>query len=458
MEKTVVLYPAPGIGHMISMLELAKLILHHHQDKFSAVHILLTTGFRDIKSSYLDHISRTNPSIIFHHLPFVQPDFTLNPSVIASTFDFIRLNVPNVGNLLREISRTSRICAFVIDFFCTSAMPCAEELGIPTYYFFTSGLAAVATYLYFPTIHQQINLSFKQSPHIEIRIPGLPPISATHLPEPVLNRDDPAYRRDALYFCEHLRKSNGILVNTFDELEPIPRKAITDGLNVPVGTTPPIYNIGQLIAEADSRPAECGSDKEDTDLHQNECLSWLDGHPNGSVVFLCFGSRGSFTVEQIKEIANGLERSGQRFLWVVKKPLDDDMMDKQVHQLADFELESTLPDGFLERSKGKGLVVKSWVPQLQILKHSAVGGFVCHCGIPMVAWPLHAEQHINRAALVHDMKLAVDLEHDNNGLVKAEEIERKIRELMMDSERGREVREQSAKMRDLALAALGNSA
>ncbi|KAI5667996.1 hypothetical protein M9H77_17849 [Catharanthus roseus] len=466
MEKTIVLYPAPGIGHMISMLELAKLILHHHSHKFSAVHILITTGFRDIKSSYLDRISIINPSIIFHHLPFVQPDFTLNRSVIASAFDFIRLNASNVGNSLQEISRTSRICAFVIDLFCTSAMPCAEELGIPTYYFFTSGLASLAAYLYFPTIHQQINQSFKELPHIEILIPGLPPIPATHVPEPVLNRDDPAYR-DILYFSEHLPKSNGILVNTFDELEPIPMKAITDGLNVPVGTTPPIYNIGPLMAEAGSRPAECGNDKEDTDLHQNECLSWLDKHPNGSIVFLCFGSRGSFTVEQIKEIANGLERSGHRFLWVVKKPLDYDIMDKQVHQLTDFELDNTLPEGFLERTKGKGLVAKSWAPQLQVLKHSAVGGFVSHCGwnssleaivagIPMVAWPLYAEQHINRAVLVHDIKLAVDLEHDDNGIVIAEEIERKLKELM-DVERGREVKEQSAKMRDLALAALGNS-
>ena len=37
-------------------------------------------------------------------------------------------------------------------------------------------------------------------------------------------------------------------------------------------------------------------------------------------MFLCFGSRGSFSREQVKEIAYGLERSGQRFLWVVKIP------------------------------------------------------------------------------------------------------------------------------------------
>jgi hypothetical protein len=47
-----------------------------------------------------------------------------------------------------------------------------------------------------------------------------------------------------------------------------------------------------------------------------------------------------------------------------------------------------------------------WAPQMQILKHLATGGFLSHCGwnsiletvcagVPILAWPAAAEQHLN---------------------------------------------------------------
>ena len=87
----------------------------------------------------------------------------------------------------------------------------------------------------------------------------------------------------------------------------------------------------------------------------------------------------------------------------------------------DFDLDDILPEGFLRKTKKRGMVVKSWAPQQAVMRHPSVGGFVTHCGwtsvleaaaagVPMVAWPLHAEQHVNRAALVEDTKMAIGLE------------------------------------------------
>lgn len=274
------------------------------------------------------------------------------------------------------------------------------------------------------------------------------------MPEPTLDRADPAYH-DFVYFCSHLSKSNGILVNTFEQLEPVAIKAISDGACLPGGvSTPPVYYMGPLImsgqGEGKIRVGE-------------ECLKWLEEQPSRSVAFLCFGSRGSFHREQIKEIAEGLERSGVRFLWVVKNPPPVEKS-KQIEELEDVDLELLLPEGFLERTRDRGLVVKTWAPQPEVLSQEQVGGFVTHCGwnsvlesvvagVPMVAWPLYAEQHLNRAALVEDMGLAIGVEQrEGDGFVSGAELERRVVELMK-SKRGREMRERSLKMRDMALAA-----
>ena len=53
-----------------------------------------------------------------------------------------------------------------------------------------------------------------------------------------------------LYFSEILAKSDGLLINTFDDLEPIAVRTIREGKCVPDGPTPPVYCIGPLISDA----------------------------------------------------------------------------------------------------------------------------------------------------------------------------------------------------------------
>ncbi|KAE9598355.1 putative UDP-glucuronosyl/UDP-glucosyltransferase [Lupinus albus] len=376
MEERIVLYPSPGIGHIISMVELAKHLLkqnHHHY----SITLFLTTGFLDHPSidSYINSISTSHPSISFLRLPFLPSSAaSTTVSFAATAFEFIRNNADNVASSLNEICESCVVKGFVIDMFCTSALSVGCCMGIPVYYFFTSGAAALALCCYLPKIHHQTNHSFKDLQD-ELQIPGNAPLKAFHMPEPVLDRNDAAYW-DMLYFCKHLPKSNGIIVNSFEELEPFAVKAIKEGLSFPDPTQiPPIYYIGPLIAEANDP-----SDKQNSGVETNSYLSWLKNQPKRSVIYLCFGSRGSFSITQLKEIANGLEKSEQRFLWVVKTPTQDEGT-KQVHDTTtEFNLSSVLPNGFLDRTKNKGIVVRSWVPQVEVLSHESVGGFVSHCG------------------------------------------------------------------------------
>uniref|UniRef100_A0A2P2IPL9 Glycosyltransferase n=1 Tax=Rhizophora mucronata TaxID=61149 RepID=A0A2P2IPL9_RHIMU len=466
MQDKVVLYGAPGMGHAISMVELAKLIFHHHSHQFSITILLADTDllYNPSMDSYLDQISRTHPFISFHRFPPISVDTAPTRSPAAMVFESIRLNAPNVLASLREMCSSGsngRVRALVIDLFCGSALSIGRDLNIPTYYFFTSGAACLAGFMYFPRIHEQYarHESFKYLTDTVLEFPGIPPLKAIHVPEPALDRDDPSYH-DFLFFCSRLPKAEGIIVNTFEGLEPKAVANLAGGVlsdcnhNTTI-SIPPIYCIGPLIAAGE------GSDRHD-------CLSWLDRQPSKGVVFLCFGSRGSFSVKQLREIANGLERSGQRFLWVVKKP-PSKVKSKQTQYVSDFDLESILPGGFLERVKDRAMVVKSWVPQVTVLRHGSVGGFVTHCGwnsvleavvagVPMVAWPLHAEQHMNRNVLVEEMKMAIAVEQkdEEDGFVSGAELEARVNALM-DSDQGKKLRETGLLMRQKALAALSGN-
>ncbi|PWA98718.1 UDP-glucuronosyl/UDP-glucosyltransferase [Artemisia annua] len=46
----------------------------------------------------------------------------------------------------------------------------------------------------------------------------------------------------------------------------------------------------------------------------------MDKHPVALVLFVSFGSGGTLSQEQLNELTFGLEQSGQRFLWVTKRP------------------------------------------------------------------------------------------------------------------------------------------
>nr|GEY62848.1 UDP-glycosyltransferase 90A1-like [Tanacetum cinerariifolium] len=127
----------------------------------------------------------------------------------------------------------------------------------------------------------------------------------------------------------------------------------------------------------------------------------------------------------------------------------------------------TLDDGFEERVKEKGVVVREWVNQREILEHEIVKGFVSHCGwnsvlesicagVPILAWPLSAEQPLNAKFVVDEIKIGVrveTLDGSVTGFVKGEGLEKKVKELM-EGEKGKEVRKKVAELRNSAVKAV----
>jgi hypothetical protein len=450
-RKPVVLYPSPGMGHLVSMIELGKV--------FAARGLAVTVvvvdppyGNTGATGPFLAGVTAANPAMTFHRLPKVEVPPVASKHHESLTFEVTRLSNPGLRDFLAGASPV----VLIIDFFCNAALDVADELGVPAYMFYTSGAEILAFFLYLPVLHAQTTANFGEMGEELVHAPGIPSFPATHSVLPLMERDDPAYA-EFLKASADLCRTQGFLVNTFRSLEPRAVETIAAGSCAPPGvSTPPVYCIGPLI-----KSAEVGENRSE------ECLAWLDTQPNGSVVFLCFGSIGLFSAEQIKEVAAGLEASGQRFLWVVRSPPSDDPA-KKFDKPPEPDLDALLPKGFLERTKGRGLVVKSWAPQRDVLAHAAVGGFVTHCGwnsvlesivagVPMLAWPLYAEQRMNRVFLEKEMRLAVAVEgYDDDvgeGTVKAEEVAAKVRWLM-ESDGGRALLERTLAAMRRAKAAL----
>lgn len=100
-----------------------------------------------------------------------------------------------------------------------------------------------------------------------------------------------------------------------------------------------------------------------------------------------------------------------------------------------------LPKGFLDRTKEQGLVVTSWAPQVEVLAHGSTCGFLSHIGwnltlesivhgVPLITWPLFAEQKMNTILLEEGLHVALSPKVNENGLVERADIGKVVKSLM----------------------------
>ncbi|KAK1418867.1 hypothetical protein QVD17_28015 [Tagetes erecta] len=457
----LIFIPAPGVGHIVSTVEVAKVLVN--RDKRLTITILVIkppsvdTGLTI--NACIEALAKNtvDDRISFIQLPQDEASSIFDPEDLMSFFNvFIKSHCKYVRNVVSHMTSQSdsgRIVGFVIDMFCTCMIDVANEFNVPTYLFFTSNAAVLGFNMYIQTLSDEMNKDYV----IELSH------SDTVLSVPTFVKPLPTklfwnlvqIREGLDFVLESIRKYRGvkaIMVNTFLELETFAIETMFADTSIP-----PVYPVGPILN------LEGGSHVEkplDDDL-----IKWLDSQPHSSVVFLCFGSLGFFDESQVKEIARGLEQSGHRFVWSLRQPPSN-----QTSILpSDYEDPSVvLPDGFMERTRGIGKVI-GWAPQVAVLSHDAVGGFVSHCGwnslleslwfgVPSATWPMYAEQQMNAFEMVVELGLAVEIRLDYkkdvfnpkaNTVVNvtAEEIERGIRGVMEDNEVRTKVKEMSAKSR-----------
>ncbi|XP_049370534.1 anthocyanidin 3-O-glucosyltransferase 2-like [Solanum verrucosum] len=448
--KQLVFIPGPGMGHLVAAVEIGKLLI-------SRVNWLSITFFViDLPIETRVH-TYTNQSQLNQRLQFLQlssPQTQTNhlsnrEALLVETFNNSKELVRNaiIQNFMKT-SSTNRLVGVIVDMFSDKMIQVATELGLPSYVFFTSSAAFLGLMFYAQTLKDEHNRDISDFKNSDTFLPVstyIHPLPAKVLPNAMLDKIGRLHL--PLSTARMLRQAKGIIINTFVELELHSIKSLDNDDGVPA-----LYPIGPII-NLNQEPDE-------------SINSWLDEQQDSSVLFLCFGSYGSFNEEQLKEIAVALDHSGCRFLWSLRQPqgkgeigASDDVA----------RPEQVLPDGFLTRTMNRGKVI-GWAPQVAVLSHRSIGGFITHCGwnsileslwfgVPIATWPMYAEQQVNAFEMVVDLEIAVDIKMEYRSespvLVTAEEIENAIRRLMMDStEEKNGIRKKMEELKDKSRKAL----
>ncbi|GJT70241.1 UDP-glycosyltransferase 90A1-like protein [Tanacetum coccineum] len=439
----VVLFPFMAKGHTIPILQLARLLLRRN----ATVTIFTTPANYPYISTSLSDTSTSIISLPFpKNIPGVPPGVESMDTLpsLSLFFPFVsstKLMQPDFEKVVQSLK--TPVTFMITDGFFGWTLESANKFNIPrlVYYGMSNYAITVSRVMSFHN-----HLFEGKSGGDPVIVPEFPWLTVTRdeFNDTFNGRDtDSPFAKWTLDTTLAASKSYGLVTNSFCELEPVYMEYWNSKLGPKSWSVGP-FCLGQKVTKTKLLSSQKPS-----------WMVWLDkkldlGSP---VLYVAFGSQAEISQDQIEEIKVGLEKSGVSFLWVMRRRENG--------------VQPTSDDEFEERVKEKGIVVREWVNQREILEHEIVKGFVSHCGwnsvlesicagVPIIAWPLSAEQPLNAKFVVDDIKIGVRVETCDGsviGFVKGDGLEKKVKELM-EGEKGKEVRKKVAELRNSAMKAV----
>ncbi|GAB2280813.1 hypothetical protein Dimus_015436 [Dionaea muscipula] len=410
----ILVIPYPAQGHMIPLLDLT----HHIAARGGLTITILVTPM---------NLSLLNPLLSHHHSPsssssssfssFIQPlalPFPPPPATPAgaeNTKDLppnsFRPMMVALGRLYYPLldwikSQPSPPAVIISDMFLGWTHRLAFQLGIKRVVFSPSGALALSVIYSLWRDHPKQPDDNDDGVVSFSKIPGSPKYPWRQLSQifrsHVEGDVDCEFIKDG--FSANL-ESWGLVINSFTELE----GEYVSHLMSELGHNR-VWALGPLLppgAGEGGLPTDRGGS---SSVEVGDILSWLDTCEDHEVVYVCFGSQAVLTSEQMAALGLALERSGARFIWAMRKGRSDGGQGM------------VPPHRFEEGVVGRGMVIKGWAPQVQILRHRAVGAFLTHCGwnsivegivagVTMLAWPMASDQFSNATLLVEVLKVGV---------------------------------------------------
>lgn len=447
-----VLVPFMAPGHMNPMVDLGKLLANR-----GGIYVTIITTPHNAQrfKSTADRALQTGLPLKFHSLPiFPSKDDGLEESCenldsvvsLEETSKFFK-----TANLLEEplkmylkqsesLSSGSPPSCIISDFLFAWSSKLAMELDIPRYVFYSMPCFTLACVETLKGMGGENGADLKKS----FIVPGIP-----HRIE--LNGEQTSVFIYSLDMEEANSTADGFIVNSCMDIETKYEEIYRTKKGKSLWTIGPVALCNKDMTDKSNRGLTSSSTSSAT------ILSFLESVDPKSVVYVSFGSLSGTSPGQMREVCLGLMDSGHPFVLAVRSKNNS------------VEIEAWLEKtGFEERNKNHGLVVRGWVPQVMILTHPSIGGFVTHCGwnstlegisagVPMVTWPRFGDQFLNERLVVDVLKTGVAVGAKERVLfwdevlsVKREKFAKAIGELMGGGEEAVRRRKRASELSEIA--------
>ncbi|KAL6138066.1 hypothetical protein ACLB2K_063352 [Fragaria x ananassa] len=422
-EVVVVMVPLPAQGHLNQLLHLSRLISTYN----IPVHFVGTPNHNrqaKLRIHGWDQTSSDAKNTIHFH-DFIVPPFVCPPpnpdapskfpSHLLPTFEATTHLRHPVAALLRKLASQTRRVVVIHDSLMASVIQDVGSIANSESYTFHS-VSAFAVFLY---LWEGIGCPPElQGVQVKSKIPDNVPSLEDCFPDEFMNFIVAQY--------EYTGYNSGNIYNASRTIE----GEYVDLLNK-LGDDKKHWAVGPFNPV--SVPEKNGK--------RHACLEWLDEQEPNSVIYVSFGTTTCMKDEQIRELAIGLEQSNHKFIWVLRDADKGDLfMD------GDQVRKAELPKGYEERVKERGVVVRDWAPQLDILSHKSTAWFLSHCGwnscmesltlgVPIACWPMHSDQPRNTVLVTKVLKVGVVMRdwERRNGLVTSSIVTDGVQKLMASS-------------------------
>ncbi|CAL1385239.1 unnamed protein product [Linum trigynum] len=458
-KNHVIIFPFMAQGHTLPLLDLAKSLSSHN------LRVTVVTTPSNAKSISDSLPPANHPNISLAVIPFPAisglPEGTENTSQLPSMQEFLLPFLHATKKLQKPFERilaaaagsdVDRPLCVVSDFFLAWTLDTCRAFDVPRLVFHGMSVCAMALSKSLWCAAPQL-VGADGSQPLDVPNMNLPfDLTVGEVPWEIMVNGIGGPENPFVEFMEEVGwadvNSWGVVVNSFEELElshiPALESFYRDGARA--------WCLGPLFL-CDQAQAARDKSKEAEGLF--ELSRWLDERvvASGSVMYVSFGTQADVSSAQLDELAHGLEMSGVPFVWVVRAG------------------SWSVPEGLEERIEGRGLILRKWVDQRYVLGHRAVGGFLSHCGwnsmlesistgVPILAWPMMAEQPFNAKLIVEGLEAGLRIEAtgsiDADGVVfKREAICRGVRELMGGA-KGRRARDRARALGRVAHRAVGD--
>ncbi|XP_028787287.1 hydroquinone glucosyltransferase-like [Neltuma alba] len=234
MEKKnpcIAMVPSPGFSLPQALIAFSKRLVvfhpHFHITFFIPILGLPYPATHSIFQSLL-------PQIDFIILPHINMDEDLkanNNEPVTQIHLTVTRSLPSLRHELSSFisSRTHHLVAMVADLFSADALEIAKELNLKSYVFHSSSVTSLCFFLRFPELdedHEMVSTGFQESSQ-PLKLPGCVAFQGKDLPRPVPERSSDSYKT-LLHASKRLRFADGIIVNSFQDLEQEAIKALQE--------------------------------------------------------------------------------------------------------------------------------------------------------------------------------------------------------------------------------------